>query len=636
MGIYLGVLNAGAVRGAARALRNAVKQQLIVVKVALFIGLELLVFPTGCGVVLDVATLPLFESATLAGRLTFYDFAPLTAFFCHWLVGTIFMYQFALTLGACRGVMRAGAMWFIKDPQDASFSPIRDILDKHVLTQLRKLAVSAVMYTVVIVVAIGSVAYTLRFAPVFSGVLPLRGNMREPLSEIPVDLLFLHLIVPPTVKRLTISGWMRTRLEEWWKYTARQLRLSSFMFGKLYADELQRESSGLRPVDGPTEGWTLPEEGQMYGRWLRVPKGDNIAFLRDAPVLVEVNHAGQAVRERGREVMEEQDQETRRAGRQPDQDYTIVHVPPYFGTRCMMLVMLLWITATSVVVTGTAGPIILGRLLLAQATGKTHVHDGYALVVGWYLLWGAWRLGRAVYAGAVSVSSAAVWCAQVAWLALGLGIITPALLAIAVEVYIVLPLKLWWNPELVPVIRVVEEWALGLVFMKIGWQTWRLRVRARNAAGGAAAAVVPEPNANAPAGEQARGEEEEVEDTDQRLEDVGRAMEQIIRNGLVRPDALAATRGFILPVCGGLLLVIGAPAAGLWVLERVLPGPERWGGDVLLTVVYPGIFCGTSMVGLWQAGSRAGRKWLQGVRDDEFLVELRLRNLEGAGRASRG
>lgn len=33
MGVYLGVLNAGAVRGAARALRNAVKQQLIVVKV---------------------------------------------------------------------------------------------------------------------------------------------------------------------------------------------------------------------------------------------------------------------------------------------------------------------------------------------------------------------------------------------------------------------------------------------------------------------------------------------------------------------------------------------------------------------------------------------------------------------------
>ncbi|CAE6401941.1 unnamed protein product, partial [Rhizoctonia solani] len=410
MGIYLGVLNAGTVRGAARALRNAVKQQLIVVKVrevlsgryilskeetgqllnvgalpdrnlgcggvgyqplreilglesrrsdifdfqvALFIGLELLVFPTGCGVVLDIATLPLFESATLAGRIAFYDFAPLTAFFCHWLVGTIFMYQFALTLGACRAVMRPGAMWFIKDPQDASFSPIRDILDKRVLTQLRKLAVSAVMYTVVIVVAVGSVVYTIRYMPIFSGILPLRGNMREPLSEIPVDLLFLHLVMPPTVKRLTIGSWMKARLEVWWKFMARQLRLSSFMFNQLHADELQRESRGLRSINGPAETWTIPSDEHLYGRWLRVPKSDNIAFLRDQPVLIEVNRAGQAVRPRGEQVMAEQDEETRRAGRTPEQDYIIVHTPPYFGARCLLLVVLLWITAASITVTGT-------------------------------------------------------------------------------------------------------------------------------------------------------------------------------------------------------------------------------------------------------------------------------------------
>lgn len=53
-----------------------------------------------------------------------------------------------------------------------------------------------------------------------------------------------------------------------------------------------------------------------------------------------------------------------------------------------------------------------------------------------------------------------------------------------------------------------------------------------------------------------------------------------------------------------------------------------------MTVVYPGIFCGTSIVGLWRAASRAGRQWVQGVRDEEFLVERRLRNLESAG--SRG
>ncbi|KAG8678728.1 hypothetical protein FRC08_017557, partial [Ceratobasidium sp. 394] len=419
--------------------------------------------------------------------------------------------------------MRPGAMWFIKDPQDASFSPIRDILDKHVLTQLRKLAVSAVMYTLVIVVAVGSVAYTLRFAPMFSGVLPLRGNMREPLSEIPVDLLFLHLVVPPTVKRLTIGSWTKARLEEWWKYTARQLRLSSFMFGKLYADELSHESSAPRPMQEPGEGWALPEEGRLYGRWLRVPKGDNIAFLRDKPVLIEVDRGGQAVRERGREVMAAQDEETRRAGRQPEQDYTIVHVPPMFGARCMLLVTLLWITSATVVVSGTAGPIILGRWLFAKTTGQTRVHDGYALVVGWYVLWGAWRLERAMRAG-VGIGRAALWCAQVAWLALGLGVVTPVLLAVAMQVYIVLPLRVWWNPGLVPVVHVAEQWAVGLVLMKIGWQAWRLRVRARNAAGGGGANANPEPNVDAAAG--GRDEGEPADDTDRKLEELGRAMEQ--------------------------------------------------------------------------------------------------------------
>lgn len=299
------------------------------------------------------------------------------------------------------------------------------------------------------------------------------------------------------------------------------------MFGKLYADELQRGSSGLRPMEEPAPGWAIPEEGEMYGRWLRVPKGDNIAFLRDAPVLIEVDRAGVAVRERGQEVMELQDQETRRAGRQPDQDYTIVHVPPMFGVRCMLLVMLLWITAAAVVVTGTASPILLGRWLLAQATGKTHVHDGYALAIGWYVLWGAWRLDRAMRAGKIQAWGAVVWFANVAWLGLGMGVVMPILVAMAVEVYVVLPLRVWWNPGLVPVVWVAEEWALGLVLMKIGWQTWRMRMRARGAAGGAGAVPNAEPGVNPVVAEGVQVDGEEPEEMDKRVEELGRAMEQV-------------------------------------------------------------------------------------------------------------
>jgi hypothetical protein len=95
-----------------------------------------------------------------------------------------------------------------------------------------------------------------------------------------------------------------------------------------------------------------------------------------------------------------------------------------------------------------------------------------------------------------------------------MGAIMPILVAVTLQMYVVLPLRLWWSPETVPVLRIAEDWALGLVLMKIGWQTWRLRAR------------VP---AQAPAGEPARAEDggDEPDEADRRMEDLGRAMEQV-------------------------------------------------------------------------------------------------------------
>lgn len=54
--------------------------------------------------------------------------------------------------------MRAGAMWFIKDPQDANSHPIRDILDRPTFLQLRKILVSGILYSFVVACVVGSVA----------------------------------------------------------------------------------------------------------------------------------------------------------------------------------------------------------------------------------------------------------------------------------------------------------------------------------------------------------------------------------------------------------------------------------------------------------------------------------------------
>lgn len=71
---------------------------------------------------------------------------------------TLARYSFALLLSGCRSVMRPGAMWFIKDPQDQNSHPIRDILDRPTLTQLRKICISGLMYSFVVVCVVGSVA----------------------------------------------------------------------------------------------------------------------------------------------------------------------------------------------------------------------------------------------------------------------------------------------------------------------------------------------------------------------------------------------------------------------------------------------------------------------------------------------
>lgn len=70
--------------------------------------------------------------------------------------------------------MRPGAMWFIKDPSDQNFHPIRDILERPAWVQLKKLSASALMYGLVVAGGVGSVGALFWGA----GILPLRWKPR--------------------------------------------------------------------------------------------------------------------------------------------------------------------------------------------------------------------------------------------------------------------------------------------------------------------------------------------------------------------------------------------------------------------------------------------------------------------------
>ena len=91
-------------------LADALVQAGGVMKVILIIGIEMILFPLYCGVLLDIALLPLFENITLMARVNFTIEYPLTSLFVHWFVGTCYMFHFALFVSMCRKVMRTGVL----------------------------------------------------------------------------------------------------------------------------------------------------------------------------------------------------------------------------------------------------------------------------------------------------------------------------------------------------------------------------------------------------------------------------------------------------------------------------------------------------------------------------------------------
>ncbi|KAI0642432.1 hypothetical protein C8Q79DRAFT_917921 [Trametes meyenii] len=602
LAIYLNVLTVGTMRNAGRAVRSAIRQQLLVVKVASFIIIELIIFPLGCGMMLDVCSVWMFPHGTFRSRAALLFFAPLRAIFYHWILGTMFMYQFAVLLSGCRSIMRSGAMWFIKDPQDQNFHPIRDILERPTFVQLRKLLLSAAMYGIVVASGVATISSILRL---FRGIImPFRWKLREPLSEIPIDLIFIQLVLPYTMEHFRPRKALRRFGTFVWKYFARQLRLSSYMFGGRYPSEEHTpkywrwqslfHDDGLQMDDAEV----LPD-GTLH----RVPNNDNVALVKGIPATVQVNEEGNPLNAEGKKLMTLQDTEANKAKRRIKDDYTVVYIPPQFRYRVIVFLLCLWSVGSALLATFLAAPILLGRGFFRLLV-PYDVHDGYSFIVGFYLLWSCWLVGSALDRidkrrqrqwdedlpaewPLYVLKRSLLWVCQASYMIVALGVVIPTLVGLVVELYIIQPIKHTANPLVEPRIRMVDMWALGLLYTKIIVRAMR----------------------------QQRGRHERM-----------RGVERVFRNGWLRMDPINATREVIAPISIGLLGMIILPAACVWAATHLVPLPID--GDFLFLHVYPGIF---TLAGLGHAMwvlSRAMTSWSQTIRDKEFLVEMRLRNLD--------
>ncbi|KAG8918064.1 hypothetical protein FRC02_002676 [Tulasnella sp. 418] len=595
--LYLGA--AGANLGKlGRGLRKLVWQQWVIIKVAFFVLMEIIIFPLGCGLLVDFSLLPLFPDGQLESRIVFCNYSPMTCLFYHWTLGTSFMYQFAILLASCRSLMRKGAMWFIKDPGDPNFSPVREILERPVLTQLRKLTLSAIMYTAVIVGGVGGILFTVRsiklqlFNP---SLLPLNLSMREPLSQIPIDLLFIHIFLGPSLQYARPKRHLLNGLRVWWKHSAKFLRLTSYMYGtRQPAEEAYSEVGLVEQLLAKLRGTPITQKTVFQGGFLRVPNTDTGAFPTNKPALIRVDEEGHPITEAGAELMHIQDEATRKAGRDVDKDFMVVYVPPHLRYRVITFIVLFWLTGALTVILGLGVPIAVGRHII-QLCGTSPVHDGYTLIIGLYCVWGFVFVYRILFRIVKRrryttpqrlLLKLSAWLAASVYLVTMLGIVLPILLALVIDFYIILPIRLRLGTLDLPRIHVVESWAVGLLYAKIGIRLMRM----------------------------------------EEANDISLALEAIMRDGLRRPQVWFATRYFILPVGGGMIGMICLPPAIMYAGQYFLPAWQQ--EQAAFRYGYPGVFFLACLAVLSRSLHMVIRRWFQAIRDTEYLLELRLTNLE--------
>ncbi|ETS76792.1 hypothetical protein PFICI_12179 [Pestalotiopsis fici W106-1] len=637
-----------------------------VMKVILIISIEMLVFPLYCGLLLDFALLPLFESTSFRSRLLFTYNYPLTSMFVHWFVGTGYMFHFALFVSMCRKIMRKGVLYFIRDPDDPEFHPVRDVLERNVTTQLRKILFSAFVYGALVVVCLGGVVWGLSLT--IPSVLPIHYSSNEPVLEFPIDLLFYNFLMPLAVKFFKPSDGLHVMYTWWFRRCARTLNLTWFLFGERRIDEegslrlpsdtdqntpwyqrlfLQIDSTGTvtsATWSGIFEGGKskpasrvspdemaqmdkiksdLVESGQLVpdGRFVRAPASDQVKIPKGRTVFLEVT-----------------DRDARLDGRphlpEPDiysgKNYQFVYVPPWFRARIFLFILFIWMFAAVTGVAFTIVPLVFGRrmfkLLLPM---HVRTNDIYAFSIGIYILGSTVyfllharatmdQLREYVSASANSVMDRAVYAKFLRLAGIGsrlaytysiLLLVFPLAVSLIVEFYLMIPLRTWRYSHLTDQAHTLTDGHTVNVVQSwtLGLLYLKIGTRLLVRMGGRPA----------------------------------QAARAVLRRGWMDPDINVLTRAFVLPgLLSSVFLLALPPLVAQAAFSRGLVIIEPWTANkqiIAYRMAYPIAALGWVMLWFLRGIFTILERWRARVRDEAYLIGERLHNFGGmVGTGSRG
>ena len=303
----------------------------------------------------------------------------------------------------------------------------------------------------------------------------------RPPTSIPFDLLFLHLVVPPTAALIRPKHKAKRLWNSYWQLTARAFALSHLMYGPDNASSPhEKKHGGVRMIEAV---WPIldPIYQIIFGRYnkasteARVPATDRVALLTQQErqqdgVFVPLDEAGTPRTKQGKLALLKQDRKARQAKRDPRKDYQIIWLPRYWRTRIHTFVFSALGTASAILAVAFFAPLLVGRAALGMFAAD--IHDGYSYVIGAYVCLLAGSVGRSVgqritrsaYAARLRRSDSStrfkrgvVGYLSNAYAAIVLFLILPGFVGLAFELYIALPARYGFQ-DVPPVLHVWDIW----------------------------------------------------------------------------------------------------------------------------------------------------------------------------------
>ena len=555
---------------------------------------------------------------------------------------------------------------------------MRDVLERNLTTQLRKILFSAFVYGALVIVCLGGVVWGLFYA--IPGVLPIHYSSNEPVLEFPVDLLFYNFLMPLAVKFFKPSNGLHAMYTWWFRKCARGLHLTYFLFGERRIDEegilqLTHESQSQVPrhkalflelnennavipktwrdtFDGgdakpnPTisnkemrelrhKKAHLVQTGQLAknGRFVRAPASDRVKIPKGQKVFLTVSERG-----------------NRKDGN-PDTDlysspqYQLVYIPPNFRARVFLFILFIWLFAAITGVGFTVAPLVLGRTMFKTLIpAHVRTNDIYAFSIGIYILGSisyailrlrsinaklrTWigDINHAVTRGQSGrrVIGGILRAMKLFYAYFFLLIVFPLTVSMLMELYVSIPLHTYMNPpkqlQQNQLLTPSRDGDAGRHTVRV-IQSWTLGLLYLNLATRMITSLFPDTRAAI-------------------------AVRSVMRRGYLHPDVRVLTRAFVIPgsalsivalfgppITAKLMINIGVVNVGR--IDSSAAAADAVNLALVYRYSYPAAAVAAIMMKHAIGFTRVFNRWTAGVRDEAYLIGERLHNFGAATAGSR-